>query len=213
MVMEIENSFLDFILSEIVKNCDSLIEQMLFYDLISRKNLKSYMESSLKEIEKCLDKSMIEYISSPECSKIKTIREQSEMEFKEWNESFGNQVKATIERQELLIKEQKKAKTKETADETEVSKIVPKKQNEWSDNFEALNNSNVGRKKRYRKKKGKNKVAKGGLIRWTEAESSSSKKDSSSKWESEPSNSQSAHLNNGAIIDYLTNFSKFLFLH
>jgi hypothetical protein len=123
------------------------------------------------------------------------MSKETEMEFQEWNDTFGNQVKATIERQQFLVQDQKKNEVIEINQETEIQKSL-KKQNEWSENFEALDNSNILRKKRNRKKKGKHKPSKGGLIRWTEADTNSSKnqKDSFSKWNTETSNANTSFL-------------------
>lgn len=173
---------------------------MLLFDIINRKNLNSYMGSSLKQIETCLEKNMYEFMKTSQYSKIKSMGKEPEMEFKEWNSTFGNQVKATIERQQFLLEDQKKNEMKRIIQETETQKAL-KKQNEWSDNFEVLNNSNISKKKRKGKRKGKNKMSKGGLIRWTETDTNSLKnnKDSISKWNTEASNVNTSFLSNNGM--------------
>lgn len=182
---------------------------MLLFDLIYMKNLKSYMESSLKQIESCLEKNMHKFMNSSQFSQIQLMGKHSEMEFKEWNDNFGYQVKATFERKALLEEETQKLKNQETTQIVEIQK-TPKKQNEWSNNLETLNNSNLSKKKKQRKKKTKNKFSKGGLIRWTEAESDSKNnlKDCSSKWNTETSHNQSVLFSNEINSSGLMNFSK-----
>ena len=176
-----KDSRLDNVMREIVQNSDRPVEQMLLYDLLSRNHLEVYLKNSLKQIEGCLEKSMVDFVKSSEYIKAKNMFQEKEMDYQTWQDKFGHQVKSLEERVSL---QNKLALEKEL----QLQKDKPSKSNQWNDvkgNGNSLGGNSLeqktesfekgSRRKRKRDKRSKrNKHAKGhssrgGVKKWVES--------------------------------------------
>lgn len=170
MVEENDNR-LNSVMREVVKNSDQYIEQMLIYDLLRRNHLETYLRNTLRQIESCLDKSVDNFIQTSEYKQAKGLFQEKEMEFQNWSENFGNQVRVKEENLKLL---EKAAREKKLLQEKQKQKLVQSEWNQKVTNNGAKEDSGVRRKKKKDKrgKRAKNKGGRGVVRKWVETSDS-----------------------------------------